>query len=123
MSICANSGNEQSGDCYTPNPSNGCYDLACVAIVCEVDPWCCDVEWDATCAAEALSLCAAPCPGDIPLVSPGTVDVQDLLFLLASWGETGPPRPRADIHVYPVGDNDVNVSDLLALLAAWGPCS
>jgi len=120
--ICGNCGNEQSGDCFTPNPTPGCYDSDCCAAVCAIDPFCCDVSWDATCAAEAQAMCAPPCPGDIPFVTPGVVDVSDLLFLLASWGETGPPRPRADLAPPPLGDNQVNVSDLLELLANWGPC-
>ncbi|MCZ6834673.1 MAG: right-handed parallel beta-helix repeat-containing protein [Planctomycetota bacterium] len=122
LQICGNSGNEQSGDCFTPNPSPGCYDLACVAFVCEADPFCCDTEWDALCAQAALANCPVLCPGDIQFVTPGIVDVEDLLFLLAAWGETGPPRPRADLDPPPTGDNVVNVNDLLYLLAAWGPC-
>ncbi|MCZ6834674.1 MAG: right-handed parallel beta-helix repeat-containing protein [Planctomycetota bacterium] len=123
IEICTNGGTENSGDCFTNNPSPGCYDLACVQTICEVDPFCCDVQWDQVCATQALTMCAAPCPGDIPFVTPGVVDVEDLLFLLAAWGETGPPRPRADLDPPPTGNNIVNVEDLLALLAAWGPCT
>jgi len=46
----------------------------------------------------------------------GTVDVVDLLMLLAAWGPCeGCPE---DV----TGDGMVDVLDLLALLAAWGPC-
>jgi len=44
----------------------------------------------------------------------GKVDVDDLLFLLAAWGDEGGP---ADLNC----DGIVNTSDLLYLLAAWPP--
>ncbi len=49
-----------------------------------------------------------------------TVDVLDLLLLLAAWGEC-PPRSNecpADI----VADGEVDVLDLLQLLSQWGEC-
>jgi hypothetical protein len=52
------------------------------------------------------------CPADID--SDGTVNVTDLLTLLANWGGTG----DGDIN----DDGVVDVQDLLAILAAWGPC-
>jgi hypothetical protein len=54
-----------------------------------------------------------PCPADVN--GDGTVDVLDLLAVLAAWGATGGPE---DIN----GDGIVNVLDLLEVLAAWGPC-
>jgi len=120
--FCADGGTIESGDCFTANPTPGCYDVDCMQIVCLVDPFCCTNTWDAACAAQAASMCEPQCPGDIPLISPGSVDINDLLFLLASWGESGPPRPRADLAPPPFGDNQVDVTDLLELLANWGPC-
>jgi hypothetical protein len=55
------------------------------------------------------------CPAD--LTGSGSVNVSDLLALLAAWGPCA--GCAADLN----GDGQVNVSDLLALLAAWGPCS
>ena len=55
------------------------------------------------------------CLGDI-IGLDGTVNVTDLLALLAAWGPN--PGHPADTN----GDDVVNVTDLLALLAAWGPC-
>ena len=59
--------------------------------------------------------CDSECPLD--LNGDGSVNVPDLLTLLANWGldPGGPP----DFN----GDGAVNVPDLLALLAGWGPCS
>ncbi|MCZ6834671.1 MAG: hypothetical protein O7G85_02760 [Planctomycetota bacterium] len=120
--FCANGGNETSGDCFTNNGTPGCYSLPCTQTICEVDPYCCNTQWDQLCADQALTLCSPACPGDIPFVTPGIVDVEDLLLLLGSWGDTGPPRPRADLDPAPTGDNVVNVNDLLYLLASWGNC-
>jgi hypothetical protein len=55
-----------------------------------------------------------PCSGDTNCDS--TVNVTDLLAVIAAWGNT--PGGRADIN----GDATVNVTDLLAVIAAWGPC-
>lgn len=46
---------------------------------------------------------AEPCPGDID--GDGTVDVTDLLNVIANWGDP------------------YDVSDLLEVIASWGPCS
>ena len=54
------------------------------------------------------------CPEDIN--GDNTVNVLDLLLVLAAWGQTGVPE---DINA----DGIVNVLDLLELLAAWGPCA
>jgi acetyl esterase/lipase len=54
--------------------------------------------------------------GDI--TGDGVVDVNDLLALLAAWGDCpGGSDCPADLN----GDGVVNTSDLLALLAAWAP--
>lgn len=55
-----------------------------------------------------------PCPADCGN-GDGSVNVTDLLALLAQWGQVG---TACDI----AGTTSVNVTDLLALLAAWGPC-
>jgi hypothetical protein len=58
------------GDCYGGFGSNcciangtpGCDDPECEAIVCAVDPFCCDVAWDSICADEADELCGICAP-------------------------------------------------------------
>ena len=49
---------------------------------------------------------------DADLDSDGSVGVNDLLLVIASWGESG----SADID----GDGTVGVTDLLAVISAWG---
>lgn len=49
-----------NGDCFDAagTESRGCDDVDCCRTTCDVDPFCCDVEWDGTCAAEASGLCS-----------------------------------------------------------------
>ncbi len=60
---------------------------------------------------ECDAACANPCLGDVNF--DGTVDVADLLIVLAAWGS-----PDGDV----TGDGTTNVADLLVLLSSWGPC-
>ncbi len=45
------------GDCFTVSTDPGCSDADCCCVVCEFNPFCCDVEWDATCVDDANALC------------------------------------------------------------------
>ncbi len=63
----------------------------------------------------AYELQAPECPADIN--GDETVDVLDLIAVLAAWGPCEPDCPE-DIDV----DGVVDVLDLLEVLAAWGPC-
>jgi hypothetical protein len=53
------------------------------------------------------------CPADVD--GSGTVDVDDLLALIAGWGGSD---QALDIN----GSGTVDVDDLLILIGAWGPC-
>ncbi len=100
---------------FTP----GCEILACCEVVCFTDPFCCIFEWDLNCrkAAEANPAACPRTPCTWACSEPsGTIDVTDLLTLLAAWGN---PGFFCDFN----GDFIINVPDLLALLAAWGPCA
>ena len=55
------------------------------------------------------------CHGD--LNTDGEVKVQDLLIMIAAWGDC--PGCAADLN----DDNMVNVHDLLILIGNWGPCA
>ena len=63
---------------------------------------------------EVGQVAPAPCPAEI--TGDMTVNVTDLLAMLAAWGPN--PGHAADIN----NDDTVNVIDLLAMLAAWGAC-
>ena len=58
------------------------------------------------------------CPWDCQPVPSGSVDVPDLLVLLAAWG--GPPGAGTTCDFD--GSGVIEVPDLLKLLANWGPC-
>ncbi len=57
-----------------------------------------------------------PCPWDCQAVPSGSVDVPDLLALLAVWNV-----PNTNICDF-TGDGTANVPDLLKLLGLWGNC-
>lgn len=59
---------------------------------------------------------ADPCPEDVN--DDGIVDINDLMQVLASWGDCPDPCP-ADIDE----DGNVDRRDLAILLAAWGDCT
>ena len=56
-----------TSNCQVARPEPGCEDPLCEAIVCALEPFCCEVEWDGDCAAMS-SLCgtddSTPC--DLP---------------------------------------------------------
>jgi len=56
---------------------------------------------------------STPCPSD--LNGDDYVNVDDLLLLIAAWGNTSGDE---DIN----SDGSVNVDDMLLLIAAWGSC-
>lgn len=46
-----------SGTCLVENGSPGCDDTACCQLICGIDSFCCDNEWDDLCAQQAAQLC------------------------------------------------------------------
>jgi len=61
-------GDSDGGDfsCCIASPTGapGCQDDECEAMVCEVDPFCCDVAWDGVCADLARDICGG-CGGSV----------------------------------------------------------
>ncbi len=71
-----------AGPCDEPNGSPGCDDVECCNSVCDLDPFCCDVEWDEYCAGPNIFVPGASCtelctePGQpCSALPPGTVDI------------------------------------------------
>jgi len=54
-----------SGSCFEPNGTPGCINPDCCGMVCAVDPFCCNTEWDQLCASQAVAMCLG-CPGEGP---------------------------------------------------------
>ena len=67
------------------------------------------IKVDASDTFNTDDLCVADINND------GFVNVNDLLEVVGTWGQTNVPY---DIN----GDGIVNVPDLLAIIDAWGPC-
>ncbi len=44
----------ESGSCRYPHKNPGCNNAICCEAICAQDPYCCQAEWDSTCAQEAL---------------------------------------------------------------------
>ena len=72
------------------------------------------VTYNPTSVVLTITSTCAPCLADTN--GDSTVNVIDLLAMLAAWGPN--PGHPADIN----NDGNVTVIDLLAMLAAWGAC-
>ena len=66
----------REGECLEPHASPGCKNPFCCVDICDLDPYCCRVEWDATCVESANELCGSP----IPVMEPadGMLDTHPL---------------------------------------------
>jgi len=113
-----------AGNCCEADGTPGCEELFCCADVCALNPFCCDVAWDAGCANLALQICQGcevqPCEGDAN--GDGTVDPFDDGYVKARLGcpvGTGDPEcDAADQN----GDGVVNPLDIGYVQARFGPC-
>lgn len=92
------------GDCLETHDTAGCDDPACCASVCELDPSCCDWEWDTLCSRQAAQTCGGDPPANDACVDATEIVVGSTPFrsLLATLdGPTdwcGPdPRPASDV--------------------------
>ena len=74
-----------------------------------MDSYCCNVQWDATCATIARVNCL-PCRANGDLNGDGRVDARDLVIMMNAWG-----TPSADLN----GDGYTGPSDLVILLNNW----
>lgn len=67
------------------------------------------------------------CPGDVaPLGGNGVVDIDDLVTVITTWGQSGlpnGPRPRGDTAPGANGDCLVNIDDLVQVITTWGNCA
>jgi len=75
-------------------------------------------------AAYVFTVASPPCPADIG--ANGTVNVDDLLAVINSWGPCPPPPSTCPTDIAPAGppqgNGVVNVDDLLIIINGWGPC-
>jgi len=57
FNLCSDCGVAGTSVCTNPQVSNGCSDTSCCNTICTIDPYCCNVSWDALCAKQAAALC------------------------------------------------------------------
>ncbi len=58
---CACADDGEGSSCCEESPDPGCSNPACQDCVCDVDAYCCAVQWDEICVEKGLKECAAPC--------------------------------------------------------------
>ena len=58
--ICFSTCGPKQGNCLEANGTPGCEIENCCAEVCPRDSFCCQVDWDDTCAGMAAALCSLP---------------------------------------------------------------
>lgn len=72
LALCLQPANAQS-PCCTSHAGTGCALLACESSVCQLDPFCCNTQWDERCASEASVLCEACQPATACELPPASV--------------------------------------------------
>ena len=83
--------------------------------VCGNTPDQIDGDWTDNGGNTIADVCPIDCTSDINV--DGIVDVNDLLILIADWGNCT-DNCAGDLNE----DGTVDIEDLLVLIAAWGPC-
>jgi len=73
----------REGTCATSHDGVGCSNSFCCDAVCDVDPWCCQIEWDRECIRVADRLCSAT-----PTFDDCFVDEQKQALLIDATGTT-----------------------------------
>jgi hypothetical protein len=76
-SSCGTCGAASGQACTQAHAGAGCWDVDCCGTVCAMDPFCCDTQWDFTCAAEASSNCGhgESCETAMPIATGGSAAV------------------------------------------------
>jgi hypothetical protein len=102
------------GPCCASHDTGGCDDGSCCLQVCDQDPFCCDANWDQQCVDLAAQHCDGHCgSGDVN--NDGTVNVDDLLSVIHTWG----PCTSCVFCADRTGNDVVDVDDLLQVINDW----
>ncbi len=138
-------GFQLQSNCCAPHQGPGCDNPQCQQIVCQINPACCAVNWDALCAQLALQFCGELChgpqfPDPKSFASPGAPDATGHW---THWPFPPQPLPESAYKATACGtvfigiehegedecpgdcnqDKVVDVVDLIDLLSRWGPCA
>ncbi|MBX3355245.1 MAG: hypothetical protein KF724_06065 [Phycisphaeraceae bacterium] len=95
-----------SGNCFLANGTPGCQDESCCNLVCDADPTCCDIAWDASCVLTAKSLCHAP--GSPPAIKINEVRIANSGSSQQYVELKGPPGASLNGVAYVVIGSSVN---------------
>lgn len=74
-------GDPNPNDCCAANETPGCSDQNCCVLVCSVDPYCCELQWEQTCAIKAYDLCSTCEPDCSSGKNPTVVALGENAFL------------------------------------------
>lgn len=95
--------------------AQACDQSMCEVVVCDRDPFCCEVEWDVVCEANAQDMCY--CHSDVNFDN--KVDGEDIAIVLNNWGRTWDNGGHiADVNY----DGIVGRNDIISILNSWGGC-
>jgi len=115
----------QPGDCCASHiPDGGCERELCCQIVCALDSFCCDGEWDGPCVNKARANCPNICVcdsfGDFDAGT--TVDLVDVASFLTCFtgAGSGPVAPGCECADYDA-DDDADLSDFAVFQALLAP--
>jgi len=63
---CVSGGSAPSSSdcCVAQTGTTGCSNTTCENLICDIDPFCCDTEWDSFCAFEGNAICSVCNPQD-----------------------------------------------------------
>jgi hypothetical protein len=61
VAMAVPSSSRAGGDCCSQDAAPGCDATSCEAAVCAADAFCCDLQWDDVCAAQATVRCPETC--------------------------------------------------------------
>jgi hypothetical protein len=90
---CWSCGDEVTGSCCEANGTPYCNDSACCTLICGEEPFCCEVEWDATCAEFAAFFCTACPPANNDCGDAVAIGLGDTPFSTLGATTDGPDTP------------------------------
>jgi hypothetical protein len=108
---CGNCGLPGSGNCFFPGGSvtPGCEDLECCQLICSTFFYCCEVEWDPACAAQANELCAPPnddCIDAVYVVDNTTYNGNFIAATIDGNASCAAPESHPDVWFYFIAPDD-----------------
>ena len=125
---CPGCGDVFAGSCCEANASPYCDDEACCDIVCGIEPYCCSIEWDSSCASTATALCDSCVPvteyyqaidvNGVPCMFEGALSESGLFSVLITCDDGYKYRLRLTPEAMEVEHRDVNYGSTIQFRAS-----